>query len=113
MRTSTRLASGSCLSLIAALMTYVSAVFVGHFYDLRSADEFCTGKTLAGRPLEWTLFPPSQRCRWSDGTTSDLVPWYLDVLLFGFLGLAVILTALAVRSRIGRPPPAESEKIIG
>lgn len=100
MKTSTRYGLGAFLSLIGALAAYVCAVLAGHFYDLRPADEFCTGKTLAGRPLEWTLFPPSQRCRWSDGTTSNLVPWYLNALLFALLGLAAVLTVLAIRARL-------------
>jgi hypothetical protein len=100
MRTSTRFPLGAFICLIAASATYVCAIWVGHFYDLRPADEYCTGRTLAGRPLEWTLFPPTNRCRWSDDTTSDLVPLYLKALLFGLLGLAAILTALAIRARL-------------
>ncbi|WP_433295605.1 hypothetical protein ACQP2F_36240 [Actinoplanes sp. CA-030573] len=108
MKTSTRYGLGAFLSLIGALAAYVYAILAGHFYDLRPADEFCTGKTLASRPLEWSLFPPSQRCRWSDGTTSNLVPWYLNVLLFGLLGLAAVLTVLAIRARL-RPLRTKSE----
>jgi hypothetical protein len=117
MKTSARFALGAFFSLVAALATYLGAIWLGHFYDLRPADEYCTGAVLASRPLEWTLFPPTNRCRWSDGTTSDLVPLYLKVLLFGLLGLAAILTALAIRARLRRAgspstsPSPKSERV--
>ncbi|WP_354637328.1 hypothetical protein [Kitasatospora camelliae] len=43
--------------------------------------------------IEESLFPPSSVCRWPDGRSVELVPWWNAPLLFGALGGAVALPA--------------------
>ncbi|MCG6500027.1 hypothetical protein MCM47_38470, partial [Kitasatospora sp. A2-31] len=43
--------------------------------------------------IEESLFPPSHVCRWPDGRSVELVPWWNAPLLFAALGGAVALPA--------------------
>ncbi|MFB7379669.1 hypothetical protein ACFC6U_21995 [Kitasatospora purpeofusca] len=53
--------------------------------------------------IEESFFPPSHVCRWPDGRSVDLVPWWNAPLLFGALGGAVLLPAYPlVRRTVAR-----------
>jgi hypothetical protein len=97
MRTRTRYVSGTLLALLAAAAFYVHGVWVGHFLDLTPTSDYCAAKPLAFPATSWTWFPLTHRCRWNDGTTTDLVPWYVNVLVFACLGAAVTFVVLAIR----------------
>ncbi|MDX3850370.1 hypothetical protein [Streptomyces sp. AK02-01A] len=49
-----------------------------------------------GIVMTWRAFPPSTVCTWPDGTKVELVPRWINALLFASLGGAVVLTGGAV-----------------
>jgi hypothetical protein len=102
MKGSARFIYAALLALLAAVLTYAYGFWVGRFLELRPINEYCTRKPLGTPPISWTWMPLSNRCRWNDGTTTDLVPWYVNVLLFVCLGVAVTLIGLAVRDALRR-----------
>lgn len=76
----------------------------------RPADEVCadwTGKDPdAYVGLQETRFPRSFVCRWTDGTTTDLIPAWVNPVLFlaiagvaGCLGAASVIAVRRARSR--------------
>jgi hypothetical protein len=89
------------VTLVAAGVTYVVGLVDGHLLDLRPEQSFCTAKPLSqANPFGGAgMFPISQKCRWNDGTTTELVPSYVNPLLFTLLALAVLFLVLAVLSR--------------
>jgi hypothetical protein len=107
------LINAALLALLAAMGTYVVGLAEGHFFDLRSEGDFCTAKPLSRTdPFGGaTVFPLSQKCRWRDGTTSDLVPSYVNPLIVVLVALGVLLLVLAafaaVRKRVARRRRAE------
>ena len=93
----------AALAFGVAVATYLHGVWVGHLLDLRSVDEFCVGKPRAIPSTSETAFPLRHLCNWADGTTTNLVPVYVNVLLVfclvvivGCIGLA-IFTARRMR----------------
>lgn len=93
------------LSLVGSGVVYVAGVWSGHFVDSRAWDRICTARPLdAADPygrVDW--FPLVQQCRWRDGTTTDLVPPWVNPLLFSLLALAFVCLVLAARTAVGRP----------
>ena len=89
------------LAALAAVLTgsrvYVHGAFAGHFFDLRGTDTYCTGGALAFPATEWSWVPLRHVCRYADGTTQELVPAWVHVVI----GLAVLSagarSVLAVR----------------
>lgn len=88
---------GGCLALILATVTYIYGVWTGHFFELRATDEYCADKPLASPPTSWTWFPLKHLCRWNDGTSTSLVPAYVNPLLFACLATALVCMTLAIR----------------
>ncbi|WP_103890930.1 hypothetical protein [Actinacidiphila yanglinensis] len=95
------LLTSSIASLLAGIATYVIGAWDGHLFDLRAQRTFCTAKPFAGDG-GGSFFPPSEKCRWTDGTTTQLVPSFVDPLMAILLVLGVVLLALALVS-IFRP----------
>jgi hypothetical protein len=87
--------AGSILSLLAGLVTYVIGAWDGHLFDLRAENTFCTAKPFAG-DAGGSFFPPGQKCRWSDGTTTELVPSFVNPLMFTLLAIGIVLLVLTL-----------------
>ncbi|WP_430500583.1 hypothetical protein ACQRWP_02290 [Micromonospora trifolii] len=98
MNTVARSVLGAVLALAAATVVYLHGVWVGHFLDLRAITEFCPAKPLASTPTSAHLLPLRYTCRYADGSTSDLVPPYVNPTVFLCLAVGAACTALAVRS---------------
>ncbi|NEB04489.1 hypothetical protein [Streptomyces sp. SID13726] len=62
------------------------------------------GKGPSNRPQSITesAFPLSHVCRWSDGTTVDLVPAAINPLLYACLAGTALCSVLAVRATVRR-----------
>ncbi|MFE0351217.1 hypothetical protein [Streptomyces griseoluteus] len=60
------------------------------------------GKGPSQRPSSITesFFPLSKECRWTDGTTVDLVPAWINALLWAGLAGVVLYSVLAVRAAL-------------
>jgi hypothetical protein len=97
MKPGTRFVRGTLLALLAAAACYGHGVWVGHFLELAPTSDYCAAKPLAFPATNWTWLPLTHRCRWNDGTTADLVPSYVNVLVFACLGAAVTFAVLAIR----------------
>lgn len=99
------LLAGSVVSLLAGLVVYVVGAWEGHLFDLRAESTFCTSKTFAGSG-GGSFFPPSQKCRWVDGTTTELVPSFVGPVVVGLvvLGVGLLAVALSVIFRSEKRP---------
>ncbi|MFI6233051.1 hypothetical protein ACIBD9_05785 [Micromonospora sp. NPDC050784] len=108
MKTVAQIAAGAVIAPAAAVVVYLHGVWVGHFLDLRATSEFCPAKPLASTPTSTDLLPLRYSCHYADGTTSDLVPAYVNPVVILCLAAGVACMALAVRSarRAGRISPA-------
>jgi hypothetical protein len=99
MKTPGNLLLRSFLALAAAGVTYIYGFWTGQFLSLAPTSEMCTAPRPRGTPpMSWTLFPLSNQCRWADGTSTDLVPWYVNPILFVCLATAVVCVVLAIRA---------------
>ncbi|MCG5472293.1 hypothetical protein LADH09A_000117 [Micromonospora sp. LAH09] len=107
MNTVARSVLGAVLALAAATVVYAHGVWVGHFLDLRATTGYCPAKPLASTSTSAHLLPLRHTCHYADGTTGELVPAYVNPILFLCLAVGVACTALAVRSarRTARPSP--------
>ena len=97
MRPAARLGWTSVLAFAGAVVAYVSGIWGGHFLDLRATSDYCSAKPLAFPATAWSWFPLGHQCRWSDGTSSDLVGSYVNPIVFGCLIAAVVSAVLAAR----------------
>ncbi|MDP9642957.1 hypothetical protein J2S53_002902 [Actinopolyspora lacussalsi] len=52
--------------------------------------------------IDYGIFPPSAKCVWGSGNTSDLVPGHVAPLLYAFLTAALVCAAAAKAARIAR-----------
>jgi hypothetical protein len=113
------LLNAALLSLLAAGVTYVVGLWNGHLLDLRAESTYCTAKALNQVNPDGgsSYFPPSLKCRWSDGTTTELVPSYVNPLMFTLFAfgtaLLLLVTVLFVRRMLtarspDTAPPASS-----
>ncbi|GAA1012709.1 hypothetical protein Aple_014620 [Acrocarpospora pleiomorpha] len=93
---------GLLLALVAAAVTYLYGFWVGGFLELRATSEYCADKPLAFPATSWSWVPLRHQCRWSDGGATDLVPWYVNPVVFSCLGVAAVCMVLAIRGRTGR-----------
>ncbi|MEV6365387.1 hypothetical protein AB0L86_00640 [Micromonospora musae] len=98
MNTVARVALGMVVAPSAAAAVYLHGVWAGHFLDLRATSEYCPAKPLASTSTSADWLPLRHLCRYADGTTTDLVPAYVNPIVFLCLALAVACTALALRS---------------
>jgi len=91
MKTVALFVAGVVVAPAAAVIVYLHGVWVGPFLDLRAISEFCPAKPVASTP-----------------TSTDLVPAYVNPVVFLCVAAGVACTALAVRStrRTGRISPA-------
>jgi hypothetical protein len=101
------LSGAALLSLLAAGAAYAVGLVDGHLLDQRAERTFCGAKPLSHlNPYGGSdMFPLSQKCRWSDGTTTELVPSYVNPLVLVLLALTVLFVVLTIRAA-WRPPRA-------
>ncbi|MGW3603986.1 hypothetical protein [Micromonospora sp. NPDC005161] len=101
MNTVAQFVVGTVVAPAGAVIVYLHGVWAGHFIDLRATSEYCSAKPLASTPTSTDWLPLRHLCRYNDGTTADLVPAYVNPIAFLCLAVAVVCTALAVRSARG------------
>lgn len=77
-------------------------MWAGHFFDLRATSEFCSEKPLAFPATSWTWVPLRYLCRWSDGTTTDLVPSHVNPAAAIYLVAAVATRTWIIWRRGGQ-----------
>ncbi|MEU6715026.1 hypothetical protein ABZ897_26480 [Nonomuraea sp. NPDC046802] len=82
---------------LAAVVVYLHGLWTGYFFALLPLNEYCVGK-LADPGSSSTWFPLRHLCHWQDGTTSDLVPAYVNPLLIIFLVMTIASTVMAIRT---------------
>ncbi|PYC71929.1 hypothetical protein C7C45_09840 [Micromonospora arborensis] len=98
MNTVAQFVVGTVVAPAAAIVVYLHGVWTGHLIDLRAVSEFCPAKPLASTSTSVDVLPLRHLCHYADGTTNDLVPAYVNPIVFLCLALGVTCTALAVRS---------------
>ncbi|MEV6690771.1 hypothetical protein AB0M35_04765 [Micromonospora sp. NPDC051196] len=99
MKTVVGLVVGTVVAPAAAVVTYLHGLWVSHLLDLRATSEYCAAKPLASTATSADWLPLRHLCHYADGTTTDLVPAYVNPTVFLCLGITVMSTALALRSR--------------
>lgn len=87
------------LALFVAPTVYLLGIWDGHFLDLRANSEYCTAKPLGSPATSWSWLPLTHKCHWSDGTTTDLVPGYVNPTVIASLVFAAICGVLAIWAR--------------
>ncbi|WP_431883860.1 hypothetical protein [Micromonospora gifhornensis] len=112
MKTTAGFVVGIVVAPAAAIVTYVHGLWVSHLLDIRATSEYCTAKPLASTATSADWLPLRHVCRYADGTSTDLVPGYVNPIIFLCLFIAVVSTALALRSarrsRAAEPTTLES-----
>ncbi|KAB1927525.1 hypothetical protein F8280_06955 [Micromonospora noduli] len=93
-----RLVVGTIVAPFAAVGVYLHGLWAGHFLDLRATSVYCPAKPLASTSTSADWLPLRHLCRYADGTTTELVPPYVNPIVFLCLAIAVACTALALRS---------------
>ncbi|MER7415628.1 hypothetical protein ABT346_02380 [Micromonospora peucetia] len=101
----TRVVIGMVVAPSAAIAVYLHGLWAAHFLDLRATSEYCSAKPLASTATSAEWLPLRHRCRYADGTTTDLVSAHVNPVVFLCLAIAVACTAVALRStrRLHRP----------
>ncbi|GGU11808.1 hypothetical protein [Streptomyces violascens] len=112
------------LSVCVAVAAYVPGLWIGFGTNgtagacVRALGNPMRDEGPAGEPtVVEQLFPLSRECRWSDGTHIDLVPLWLNVVIFAALaGMAIGLVLAVCRLVRGRPEnpnqhPEEGEQL--
>lgn len=79
--------------------------FIGLMSGFTQAPKICgveSGKGPSNRPdsITETLFPLSRVCKWTDGTTVDLVPSWVNPVLFVCAAGVALCAATAMRRAI-------------
>ena len=97
MKIANRLLSG-LLAMVVAAVIYLHGFWAGDFYTFRATSEYCFDKPLAFPATSWTWLPLRHMCNWDDGTSTDLVPVYVNPILFVCLAAAVICMVPAIRA---------------
>lgn len=85
------------LALFGSFVVWCWGFFAAHEFDNRSAGVWC-GETATRRLTLVTqhFFLPSAVCRFSDGSSRQLVPRYLVPLMFLLVALAIYFVAEAI-----------------
>ncbi|WP_413801134.1 hypothetical protein [Streptomyces iranensis] len=99
------------ISLSAGLLAYFSGFLTG--FDMDGSRAACL--KAAGNPmpdegprgnvrLVESSFPLSRECRWSDGSQLELVPLWVNIVVFAAMTGMLAGVALLIRGRSHRPP---------
>ncbi|MET7750811.1 hypothetical protein [Micromonospora sp. NPDC005367] len=109
-----RVVVGTVVVPSTAGAVYLHGLWAGHFLDLRATSVYCPAKPLDSTATSADWMPLRHQCRYADGTTTDLVPAYVNPLLFLCLAVTVSCTALALRSaRRLRGEPTSARPVNG
>lgn len=87
------------LSFLIAPIIYAHGILSGHFLDFRAREEYCGEGLPDGPPTSWSWIPLRHLCKWSDGSSTELVPPYVNPILAACLILTVTFIVLAGRAR--------------
>jgi hypothetical protein len=90
------------LSTVGALIVYAHGFWAGRFLELAPTSEYCVSKPLGDPATSWTWLPLRHLCHWQDGTTTDLVPGYVNPLVILLIVGAVTGTVMCALTLIGR-----------
>jgi hypothetical protein len=82
-------------SFLVAVVTWVVGGESGKLWSLRPADEYCGPHV---RALSWHFLPLTHRCLYTDGTSRELVPGWVNPLFFASLAAMFVLLLLAMRA---------------
>lgn len=111
MRTTAYFVRWALLALLVGAIAYGYGFWSGRFLDLGPTSGYCPAKPLAFPATTWTWFPLTDRCHYTDGSTTELVPVYVNPILFTSLAAAVVCVVLAVRAaRRDRANPLTTEE---
>ncbi|NRQ39971.1 hypothetical protein HII36_50315 [Nonomuraea sp. NN258] len=86
------------LTVFCAILVYGYGLWSGWFLQLVPTSEFCVSKPLDDPATSWSLFPLRHLCHWRDGTSSDLVPGYINPLIYLSIVGVVIEIVMGVRA---------------
>jgi hypothetical protein len=86
------------MALLVAGTVYIHGFWSGKFLTFRALSESCSSKPLGDPSVSWTWLPLRHICHWEDGTTSDLVPAYVNPALVIAMVTAVVCMVMAVRA---------------
>lgn len=102
-RVPSRLLAVAWFCACAGGLVHLWYLFIGF---AQGTDEVCaayTGRAAdAFTGLDETAFPRSYVCRWADGSTTDLVPWWVNPVLFLTIAAVAGCTAAAVAIAVRR-----------
>ncbi len=101
---------GALLAAVVAGVAWLYGIWAGAFLELRATGEYCSGGPLDFPATTWSWLPLSHECLYADGTTQELVPAGVNLVVDGCLMvvLACGLAAWRVRaaSAGSRPSPS-------
>lgn len=95
-RRSAAWAQGAVLLACLAVLGYSAGVWSGHFFDLAAASELCPAGPLGDPALVDGLLPLSNSCNYADGSSTDLVPAFVNPFVLGCVAAAAGCVAGAV-----------------
>jgi hypothetical protein len=82
-------------SFLLAVVAWIVGVESGELWSLRPAYEYCGGHV---RALSWHFIPLTHQCSYTDGTSRELVPVWVNPLFFASLAATLVLILLAMRA---------------
>jgi hypothetical protein len=97
-----------CLALLAAPVLWVHGIYVGRVLIPLATSEICTAGPLTAPYSDESLLPVSNVCYYADGSTDELVPGYVNPLLFAVIAAFVLFLVLDMRARHLRRAKARS-----
>jgi hypothetical protein len=91
-----RILLGGLTALFLALVVYVYGTVRAETFAF-STDQICRAHPpSAYRDFDQSLLPLSTRCSWTDGTSTQLVPPWVDPAFFTLLGLGTVGPVVAI-----------------
>lgn len=86
---------GAVGSFLLTVVAWIVGVESGRLMSLRPAYEYCGGHVKA---LSWHFIPLTPQCSFTDGTSRELVPVWVNPLFFVSLAATLVLVLLAMRA---------------
>jgi hypothetical protein len=103
----------SFFALLSSLVTYVYGFLAAPFFNPTDPEKLCVGIRVRPPGTSQDLFPLSYQCLGQDGTHTELVPTWINPLIFTLVAFAVVLFALGVNAaepkQANRNPGANSD----
>jgi hypothetical protein len=95
MPTVRKLLLGAVGTFLLAVVAWVAGLVSGKLLSFRPADEYCGEHVKA---LSWHFIPLTHQCSFTDGTSRELVPSWVNPLFFVSLAATLVLIVLAMRA---------------